>query len=305
MQFLAAFIMKGRLQSIMTTSMLALLALLFFPVNIVSSAAVALVTLRLGGREGFLVLVVSGLAVSLLTLLLVGNFQIGFLYAAMLWGFWLAIWLIAILLREGRRLALTIEATVILGVMVVLAVYLIHPQPAVIWREVLSVALQFMQQSQPDLGMVMDQEALEAMSHMMTGNFTASIVSSLLLGLFLARWWQALLFNPGGFGAEFLTLKGHTQLALTTIAGFAIALLTTGWIGEISRNVVSVLSVLYLFIGIAIMHSVLGATRGRGYLLPLFYVMLVIARPLLGIVLLCGLTDSWLDLRNKFKPNGA
>ena len=99
MQFLAAFIMKGRMQAMLVASSLAFLSLLFLPVSIVSSATVALVTLRLGGKEGLYVLLSSCLAAALLSMLLLGDYQFALIRMA-LW-MWVPVWVIAIVLREG------------------------------------------------------------------------------------------------------------------------------------------------------------------------------------------------------------
>ena len=100
MNFLAAYIMRGRLQAMMVASSLALLSLMMPPVSIVSSASVALVTLRLGASEGLYVLLCSSVAAGVLGLVLLGNYQFALAYAAVLW---FPVWLISIVLREGRH----------------------------------------------------------------------------------------------------------------------------------------------------------------------------------------------------------
>lgn len=288
----------------MVASILALLSLPFFPVSIVSSATVALVTLRRGALEGLYVLVGACLAVALLSLFL-GSYQFAVLYGLLLLLLWIPVWLVAIVLREGKRLTFALEVGALLGVAGVLAVYLFHPEPAQIWRELLPAMAQLMQQAQPDFPVTLDKEATEVLAHLMTGNLAAGGVIALFFELFLARWWQALLYNPGGFRAEFLAVKGHAQLAIATTAMAAGYWLASGTVAEACRNMLSVLVVLYIFIGIAILHSVLAAMKGRDYLVPLFYVTLLIIQPIMGLVGLFGLIDTWLDLRNKFKPNGA
>jgi len=41
------------------------------------------------------------------------------------------------------------------------------------------------------------------LAHFMSGVAAAGSVYGLLFGLFLARWWQAALYNPGGFRADY------------------------------------------------------------------------------------------------------
>jgi len=55
------------------------------PVSVVSSATVALVTLRRGAFEGLYVLVCSSVAAGLLGFLALGNYQFALLYVLVLW----------------------------------------------------------------------------------------------------------------------------------------------------------------------------------------------------------------------------
>ena len=74
-------------------SSLALLSLMMPPVSVVSSATVALVTLRRGGFEGLYVLVCSSLAAGILGFFATGNYQFALLYVMVLW---LPVWLVVL-----------------------------------------------------------------------------------------------------------------------------------------------------------------------------------------------------------------
>jgi hypothetical protein len=120
-QFLAAYIMKGRLQAMTVAAALALLSLAFPPVSIVSSASVALVTLRRGGKEGLYVLLCGCLAAAVLSVFLKIGYQFALLYGLVLW---MPVWLISIVLREGKHLGVAIEIAVLLGIAAVLGFYI-------------------------------------------------------------------------------------------------------------------------------------------------------------------------------------
>src|SRR5664279_916187 len=127
MGFLAEYIMRGRMQAMIVASTLALVSLVMPPVSIVSSASVALVTLRRGAIEGFIVLASSTAVAGVLGFFLLGNYQFVLLYGMVLW---IPVWLISIILREGRYLSLTIEIAVLLGVMGVVGFYLYNSEVA-------------------------------------------------------------------------------------------------------------------------------------------------------------------------------
>ena len=47
---------------------------------------------------------------------------------------------------------------------------------------------------------------------------------STILCLFVSRWWQAMLYNPGGFGEEFRQLRLDVRAAGLSIIAFIVAL---------------------------------------------------------------------------------
>ncbi|MGZ8190216.1 MAG: hypothetical protein ACXWTS_03195 [Methylococcaceae bacterium] len=294
MNFLAAYIMRGRMQAMIVASSLALLSLIMPPVSIVSSATVALVTLRLGAFEGLYVLVCSGVAAGLLGLFILGNYQFALLYVMVLW---LPVWLISIVLREGRHLSLAIEIAVLIGVISVVGSYLYNPELAVTWKNILSQMIQVAPTKAPVEEI---QHSVDVMSHYMTGAVAAGSVFSLLFGLFLGRWWQANLYNPGGFRQEFLSLSTQPRLAMGTIAIAVTALVSSGILSEVCWNITILLFVLYTFIGTAVLHSLIAATKLARYAVPMLYVTMFLIPHAMLPVSLVGLGDAWLNLRKKY-----
>ncbi|MFA6163015.1 MAG: hypothetical protein WC685_06275 [Methylobacter sp.] len=271
-------------------STLALLSLMMPPVSVVSSASVALVTLRRGAFEGLYVVVCSSVAAGLLGFFLLGNYQFALLYGMVLW---VPVWLISIILREGRHLSLAVEIAVLIGVLGVVGFYLYDTESATMWKSILS-------QMVPANAPVEDiQRTVDVLSHYMTGVVAAGTVFGLLFGLFLGRWWQSVLYNPGGFRQEFLSLSTHPRLAIGSIVVVAIALLSSGVISEIFWNITILLFVLYVFIGAAVLHTVFASMKMSRYLVPMFYLTLFLIPHAMLPVAIVGLSDAWLNLRNK------
>jgi len=288
--------MKGRMQAMMVASSLALLSLLFPPVSIVSSAAVSLVTLRRGGNEGLYVLIFSCLSAGVLSFFLFGNVQFALMYGLVLW---LPIWLISIALREGRHLSVAIQIAVLFGMIGVLGFYLFVNDAAILWQSVLSVMVQPMLASNPDVPLEEVKQSIAVFSHFMTGAIAAASVYGLLSGLFLARWWQAVLYNPGGFRAEYLSLQANPKVALASFLLVAIAGLSSGFVAELCWNISILFIVLYAFIGMAVLHSVFLEVRAKRFAIPLLYISLVLVPHVIAIVVIVGVLDTWLDLRSK------
>ncbi|WP_370526893.1 hypothetical protein [Methylobacter sp. BlB1] len=290
MSFLAAYIMRGRLQAMIVASSLALLSLIMPPVSIVSSASVALVTLRRGAFEGLYVLVCSSAAASLLGLFLLGSYQFALLYSMVLW---LPVWLISIVLREGRHLSLAVEFAVLIGVLGVVGFYLYEAEPAAMWKEALSRMVP------PNMPVDEIQRTLDVLSHYMTGVAAAGTVFGLLFGLFLGRWWQSVLYNPGGFKQEFLSLHTKPRLAMGSIVVVAVAWASSGALSEVAWNMTILLFVLYTCIGTAVLHAVFASMKLGRYLVPMFYLTLFLIPHAMLPVALVGLSDAWMNLRNK------
>lgn len=290
MSFLAAYIMRGRIQAMIVASTLALLSLVMPPVSVVSSASVALVTLRRGAFEGLYVVVCSSVAAGLLGFFLLGSYQFALLYGMVLW---VPVWLISIILREGRHLSLAVEIAVLIGILGVVGFYLYDTESAVMWKNILS-------QMVPANAPVEDiQRTLNILSHYMTGIVAAGTVFGLLFGLFLGRWWQSVLYNPGGFRQEFLSLSTQPRLAIGSIVVVVIALLSSGVISEIFWNITILLFVLYTFIGAAVLHAVFASMKMSRYIVPMFYLTLFLIPHAMLPVALVGLGDTWLNLRSK------
>lgn len=290
MNFLAAYIMRGRMQAMIVASSLALLSLIMPPVSVVSSATVALVTLRRGAFEGLYVLACSSVAAGLLGFLAIGNYQFALLYVMVLW---LPVWLISIVLREGRHLSLAVEIAILIGVLGVMGFYLFTSEPAAMWKAVLS------QMVPADAPVVDIQRTIDTLAHYMTGIVAAGSVFGLLFGLFLGRWWQANLYNPGGFKQEFLALDTKPRLSIGSVAVVAIALASPGMISEIAWNISILLFVLYTVTGTAVLHTVFAGKKLGRFMVPMLYITLFLIPHAMLLVALVGLSDPWLNLRNK------
>jgi len=292
--------MRGRVQAMIVASSLALVSLMMPPVSVLSSATVALVTLRLGAFEGLIILGCSTLAASILGFFATGNFQFAFLYVLVLW---LPVWLISIILREGRHLSLAVEIATLLGVLGVIVFYLFSSEPAGMWSAVLA------QMIPADAPVAEIQDKIEILVHYMTGIVAAGSVLGLLFGLFLGRWWQANLFNPGGFKQEYLLMSTKTWLSIASVAIVGVALVTSGEVSEIAWNIIILLFILYTVTGTSILHTYFAKMKLGRFMVPMLYITLFLIPHLMLLVALVGVSDPWLDLRkiksNQHTPDGV
>ena len=296
MKGLALLVMKGRVQAIMSVTVLSLLSLIFAPLSLLGGAAVALVTLRHGSKDGLLVVAGSTAAAGVLSYLIFKDILPALLFALALW---LPVWLLALLLRFTRSMALALQAGMLMGLLVITYFYLLVGDPAAMWAGILKEPLKVFLENNAALdGSLSFDELLISVSRWMTAIMAAGFVMQVAIMLFIARWWQALLFNPGGFGEEFRALSFHKGLVFIAVPVLLLVLLSQPpeWVIALSLIVM----VAYFIQGLAVTHCLLKSMNANIVWIVGIYVLLVIAMPyVMSALAMTGLTDAWMDFRRK------
>lgn len=297
MKSIASFVMRGRSSAVLVAATTAVLFWLFPPFLIVSGAVVALVTLRHGPAEGALLVALAGLGATVLTTLVVGA---PWPMVQILAVCWLPLWILALVLRATVSLARTLQVAAAMSLAGVLGFYGVLGDPAIWWEGVLGrwereLAALAPTADRSTLNQVL--ELLKGWAPFMPGQMVSAALLFVVLGLLLGRWWQALLFNPGGFRPEVHELRLGRPLALLMLALFGAALLT-GWMPL--TNGVLVLGTLYTVQGVALAHALVFKLQLSSAWLLLFYLLLV---PLLSqLVMALGIADAWADFRGRVRP---
>ncbi|QKT04708.1 hypothetical protein HUS23_13255 [Ectothiorhodospiraceae bacterium 2226] len=294
MQALASYIMRGRVPAALVTVGGALLAMLFMPLSApflwVSGAAVGLVALRHGAHEALLVTVIATAVAGAIAWPLTGGPQLAIALAL---AVWLPVWLAALVLYQTVSLPSALQMAALVAALFVAAVHLLVPDPAAWWSEVLhNLQGQLGEDAAP-----LFEHADEA-ARLMTGMLAAVMLINIGASLLLARWWQARLYNPGGFREEFHGLRLGQPMALLGLGLIAVGALMPGWLGSFALDLLWVLGLLFLVQGVAVVHGLAGA-RGLhvGWLVGL-YAVLLFTFPMGAVVLaLLGVGDTWLNLR--------
>ncbi|QQS55248.1 MAG: DUF2232 domain-containing protein [Candidatus Competibacteraceae bacterium] len=298
MKSIAVFIMRGRFAAVLIAAPTAVLFWLFPPILIVSGAVVALVTLRRGAAEGALLAVLAGLGAGALAGLVLGLGAMWPMLSVLL-ACWAPLWVLASLLRATVSLSVTLRAAALLGLLGVGGFYLMLGDPAVWWSQVLDGLRQGLTTLPSGERATLEQllDLLRSWAPLLPGQVVSAALLFVLAGLLLGRWWQALLFHPGGFRPEFHQLRLGRPLALLALALFGAALLS-GW--PVLSNLVLVLGTLYSVQGIAVAHALVFKLRLSPAWLLLLYLLLV---PLLSqLVMALGIADAWADFRTRVRP---
>lgn len=302
MRALAKYLMHGRIQAIGTVASLALLSLIVSPLVILSTAGVALVTLVQGYREGLLNLVAATLVLTVFTGLALGQSAIGLELAI---KFLLPAWILGstVLLKSSLSYAIVVAGTA--SCLFVIALYT-FTDPAANWLEMINKQLLPMLK---EAGMKI-QEGPKAeelwlfMSKIMTGSALAVFLAVQTMSLFLARWWQALLYNPNGFTQEFHQLRFGVVIATVALAIVVFAVTTKN---EIALNLFLIVITFMLFQGLAVIHRLVAKCKlGSAWLVGVYIIMLfTLQSGAIGVLVVAvvGLSDNWVNFRHRLCSN--
>jgi len=295
MKAVLSFIMRGRMQAVMAAVLLAVLALLITPLSIFSAAVIALVVLRQGIYEGLIVFAMGIVAMALFGILLFG---LPLVLAGMGLMLWLPLLALASVLRLGRSLGLAIEITTVFAMLLVLAQYLITDDPSQFWAAQMGEF--FGQVLDADLMSKQDIDLLVAqMARWMAGALALTWLIQVSLSLFLARSWQALLYNPGGFAKEFQNLAlGKWLLILVPF------LLVAGLLGKEEPNVMAHMLLVgmgvFFFQGVALVHGLVAKRKmAKSWLVGFYFVLFVGMPPSFTLISAAGYADGWLNFRRR------
>ncbi len=290
---MAAFIMAGPLQALGFVLLFALLSMFMPLTGLLGNAAIGLVTLRLGWRRGLSIAIAASVIMSIATLFIHGRWLVG-LGSGLLE--WIPVILLATLLTRTSSWKHILQTVFGLAALGVALFHLNVADPSAFWKEVLGalINLEMVQEQFAELDL---KDLLDKAAAYMTGVFAAGAGIALTLSLMIARHWQAMLYNPGGFQQEIRDLRLDKLSALVIAAAIMLTLLggsSSPW----SMDLVMVGLGLFLFQGIALVHGVRAILKvHQGWLFAL-YIPLVLMPVQMGILLSAfGIIDTMADFR--------
>ncbi|MET1081338.1 MAG: hypothetical protein ABWY06_25330 [Pseudomonas sp.] len=282
MRVLAEFIMRGRVQATFVVVAAAILPLLFW----LSCAAACLVLLRRGARDALGIL-----AWALLPALLwcyLGDPRLLFVSAGALG--------LALLLRAGFSWSVVLLCSVALGLLyagILSAVPALREPIEAVSKELLGFWPQMLGAQEPQLPDAQRKLIEASLSVPALIGFTAMTLQVIsLLCLVLARYWQALLYNPGGFGREFRALRLPAGVASVLL----VSVLLVANLGPQWAALKPFFSVPLIMAGLALLHGVVAEKPAFRFWLIGTYVCLVVVYPLL---IMLAVVDSLIDFRGR------
>jgi len=272
-----------------SASMLSLL------VYILSTAVVCFVVLRHGQTA-----VVQVLALALLVLFVVSVLVLkaGLVLPTSAFIFWLSGIIVAVVLRRTVDISISTLAAAACGALAVTSLMLFAPGLIEQWQTALQQMVQRLIDSMP----AEEQANIQAgqLEKMVKGfgDLLPSVIGLMIMiiafaSVYIARWWQASIVNPGGFQKEFHELGYGKYVAMGGVLLIALAIS----VGGANAMVFATLAIMCFSIqGLAVAHALV-KQRGlnSAWLIGVYIVLLLPQTNLLLAAL--GISDSFFDLR--------
>ncbi|RLU08590.1 hypothetical protein CS078_14810 [Pseudomonas prosekii] len=290
MRAIAEFIMRGRVQATLVVAGCAALPLLYW----LGAAAGCLVLLRRGLKDA------------------IGVLALGLL-PALVWWFYsddprallvlLGSWSLALVLRASESWNRVLLVSIAMGV--VFAVVLgtaFAPQIEMLAQALIKVMPSLLGDVYQKLSVDEQARFASLIAPVLTGLIAALLQIVSVLSLLVGRYWQALLYNPGGFGREFRAIRFPLGLAMLLLAfmllgpnfGSQLAMLTP------------LCSVPLVFAGLSLIHGLVAQKRLAGFWLVGLYVTLLLFMQLIyPLLVVLAIVDSLIDFRGRLAPKDA
>jgi hypothetical protein len=282
MRGLADFIMRGRWQAL-AVAVLGSGSLLF---GWISAAAIALVTLRKGTASGGWLVLWAMLPAAIVAAMSGDMGSVMLLLVA---------FCLSVILRETVSLPLALIASVPLAMLGGLALIALNGP---FLEDLVATFNQALRQLEQDMTSEQQGElAFTSLAVPQVGALLAignTVVA--VLAVLLGRYWQALLYNPGGFGQEFRALR-LPQGAVVSL----VALGTVLWLQGDEWRVWSAVAVMPLtVVGFALVHAYAAHTDKGVTWLTLMYTLWIVLDPIKWVWLGFVMADVFVDFRARW-----
>lgn len=301
MKTLAELVMRGRLYAASLAFICTGLPLLSW----LAAAIVVLVTLRKGGAEGALILLVA-----LIQAGLIGETAEIATASAIV-----AVYFSACVLRSTVNLAYGLLSLVLAALMLLIGI--IGQAEGVLDTVKQVLESQLIQMRVGDAAGMNREDFIHLMA---VQSISYGVGFTALAGLLVGRWWQAMLFNPGGFQREFHALRLSPFITISLLMLSIVGYSGAEWWGEgrnnvdignqpvgsselgssvMMLNVAAIASLMTLPIsitGAAIVHSIVKTKQASAFWLIGFYLTLPVTNTMLYLMVL---VDGFIDIRGK------
>jgi hypothetical protein len=284
------FVMKGRVQTTLIAMLCAFIPLLGW----VSSVIIALLTLRKGILAGLVILLWTALPSVVLTWY--GDPKS--LYINVVCGTLLT-WILAAVLRITVEWRIVLLVAIILGIGAVGVAHLVVPDMQAWWIDKLQIAInQASKAGILDISATVALTAFKPVIPYITGMLAVSLLLIALANVLIARWAQAMLYNPGGLKEELYRLR----LDKFTVIGLLVFTAILFFDNPLALDCLPIILLMLALIGLTVIHVLLAKTQHSTLWLTIFYGLLILLlQPVVMMLAVVAVLDSLIDIRKRVR----
>lgn len=283
MRAIAEYIMRGRMQATLVVVGCAALPLLFW----LSAAAGCLVLLRRGLNDAFGIV-----AWALLPAMFWWYFGDPRIFMVLVGSLGLAM-----VLRASESWVRVLLVSIALGVVYAVVLGAVFREPIEAMSQELQKLLPTMLSGLYEQMSVEERARLGALIPPVLNGLIAALLQAVsVLTLIMGRYWQALLYNPGGFGREFRAVRLPRVPALVLL----VCMLVGPNFGPQMAMLTPLCSVPLVFAGLALIHGLVAQKRlARFWLVGMYITLLVFMQLTYPLLVVIAIVDSLIDFRGR------
>lgn len=232
----------------------------------------------------------------------------GYSFDNMLPTLWVAglvfipVWVMAILLRELRSLAMTLELGIITTMLLVILTWFVYGEaPVAAFMEYLQV-----HQMDPAVESGVPAPLLAKMFLILWPMFVGIMQISIIL---TARWVQSCIYYPGGFRADFHQLRLHKSVAMGVVVLTILMQVFKPEDCMVLYQLQPLATILLLLAGLGLVHWYATFKGLKSFWLGGIYLLIFIVPQVAGLILgVTAIVDSFFNIRQRViaaKQRGA
>jgi hypothetical protein len=295
------FILQSRLQAMGVAFVCA-----YIPyIGSLSVVIAAFVTLRKNAKEGALVFLAATLP-SLLTYFATridpNDLSLAMIALSVTIASNVIIWLCAILLKRYENWGLLLDFTILLGIVFIVLIHMMYPDIQNFWSARLTEYFSKISINSSDSLTPENQaQIIAVLSRYAGGLMAASILLNAVLQVVIARWWQGVMYNPGGLREELYNIRLSHVVGVLYVICFAFSYMNYA----IAVDIMPILYIMFSLAGLSLMHYILGPRKNSWLWLLMAYVLIIMSiQKSVMLISIVAFLDIWLNFRSRFtRPN--
>lgn len=290
MQALGNYLLRSRIHAVLTISALTILSVFVSPLSyFISGAPVGLVALRQGPIIGLQVAAGSLVLIALIAMAV--NVQPVIPVAFMIFV-WLPVILCSGVLRVTQSQGLSVLCAGMAGAVFTAYIHLVLEHIQEWWQVWFE---RWKEYATSNFTAQQLEQVYEIISPLVSTFIISGFVISLITTLLMARWWQSVLFNPGGFRDEFYSLRLPRTLVFPTLLGLFVLLFTADNGSLVFRDVMVLILILYLYQGLSAVHGFIHIKGlSKLWLVSMYVLFFLVPYALLLFVTCVGIANACL-----------